>query len=122
MFSGDPKALQLSHYMIQKKWDLELIPIYRPWIYLPLEHSENINDQHLAVEKMTKISNLKSLTEQEREFFDICVEYADEHRQVIERFGRFPYRNAILERNSTQEELEYMKQGKGNYVNANNPK
>lgn len=122
MFSGDQKALQLSYHMIQKKWDLELDPIYRPWIYLPLEHSENINDQNLSVEKMTKISNLKDLTDQEREFFGICVEYANDHKQVIERFGRFPYRNAILGRNSTPEELEYMKLGKGNYVNPNNPK
>jgi len=119
MFAGDSRALELAHYMVNKKWDLELIPSHRIWIYLPFEHSENIKDQCISVQKSTALANLDNVSDQEKEFFQKCLDFALDHKQTIERFGRFPFRNSILKRESTAEELEYINAGKGNYINAN---
>ncbi len=108
MYSGDRQALALSHSMIERKWDMELIPIHRCWIYLPLEHSEFIKDQELSVKKSVELTTLPNLSDQERDFFDQMVYYAKDHMNDIQRFGRFPYRNQVLGRVSTPEELEFL--------------
>jgi len=65
--------------------------------YLPFEHSESLDDQDLACERM-------------KEFDPELLRYALRHREVVRRFGRFPHRNAILGRASTAEELEFLKE------------
>ena len=82
--------------------DLGLLPVERQFLYMPFEHSEAIEDQDLAVEKMRSLEAF----EQTRGL----TRWAERHRDVIRRFGRFPHRNAIVGRASTPGEIEFLKQ------------
>ena len=82
--------------------DLGLLPVERQFLYMPFEHSEAIEDQDLAVEKMRSLEAF----EQTRGL----TRWAERHRDVIRRFGRFPHRNAIVGRASTPAEIEFLKQ------------
>jgi uncharacterized protein (DUF924 family) len=101
-FSLDVRALALAREMIAQRWDRRLLPVERWFVYLPLEHSESIDDQREAVR----------LFETLRDDPDAggAYEWAVKHMQVIERFGRFPHRNATLGRESTPEEIEFLRQ------------
>jgi uncharacterized protein (DUF924 family) len=101
-FSLDVRALALAREMVAQGWDQRLLPIERTFVYLPLEHSESLDDQRESVR----------LFEALRDDPDAGggLEWAVKHLQVIERFGRFPHRNAILGRESTPEELEFLRQ------------
>lgn len=101
-FATDVQALEFSKYAINQGFDRELLPLQRWFIYLPFEHSENLEDQQQAV-------NLCSTLKDDPDSVNI-VEYAYRHLRIIERFGRFPHRNQILGRESTPEELEFLKQ------------
>ena len=68
----------------------------RVFLYLPFEHSEDLADQHRAVALISALGN------------DDYTKYAIAHRDVIERFGRFPHRNAALDRVSTPAEEAYL--------------
>lgn len=109
-FAGDPLARQLAHDGILAGWDThDLIPsVARIFVYLPLEHAEDLGLQAqsvLAFEQLAQEAD--ALT---REFFVGTHDYALRHQEVIERFGRFPHRNAILGRTSTPQELDYLSQ------------
>ena len=67
------------------------------FIYLPFEHSEDLADQDQSVRLFTALG-------------EDMTRYAEDHRDVIRRFGRFPHRNAALGRTSTPEELAYLAQ------------
>ena len=69
----------------------------RQFLYLPFEHSEDGADQQLSVELFTALGN------------DEWTRYAIEHNEVIDRYGRFPHRNAVLGRRSTPDEVELLK-------------
>ena len=85
-----------------------LRPIERVFFYLPLEHSESMEDQEQAVALFQELAD--SAGEQAREMFRGFLDYALRHREVVARFGRFPHRNRILGRASTAEEIEFLKQ------------
>jgi uncharacterized protein (DUF924 family) len=76
--------------------DRDLPVDWRVFFYLPFEHSEELADQHRAVELISALGNAE------------YTKYAIAHLDVIERFGRFPHRNAILGRTSTPEEAAYL--------------
>ena len=76
-------------------------PALRFFFYLPFEHSEAIADQDRAVELFTALGNTDLLG------------YANAHRDVIVRFGRFPHRNAALGRSNTPEEQAWLDAGGG---------
>lgn len=97
-FATDDQALKVAQYAIAQGFDQELPPIRRMFIYLPFEHSENVEHQHQAVQWM-----------QQLQIEDVTA-YAIKHRAVIERFGRFPHRNKILGRLNTAEEEEFLQQ------------
>nr|WP_228024197.1 DUF924 family protein [Synechocystis salina] len=101
-FATDPKALSAAQYAVEQGFDQQMIPIKRWFIYLPYEHSENLEHQRQSV----------ALFEQLREDADSAstIDYAIRHYQVIEKFGRFPHRNQILGRENTPEETEFLKQ------------
>ena len=99
-FATDKKALVVSKYAISKGLDQVLSPQKKRFLYLPFEHSENINDQHRSVE----------LYEKTKEDDPLGYDYAVRHFKVIEQFGRFPHRNQILGRDNTPEEEEYLAQ------------
>jgi len=101
-FATDALALETAKLAVERADDRNALPVERLFIYLPFEHSEVLEDQERAC---TLTAPLAAFAETE----DVH-RYAIAHRDVIRRFGRFPHRNAILGRESTPEELEFLKQ------------
>ena len=100
MFATDMKALLVAKHAISQGFDQVLKPEERRFLYLPFEHSENMNDQKKSVELFEKMKKDDPLG----------YEYAVRHVEVIEKYGRFPHRNKIIGRESTPEEEEYLAQ------------
>ena len=103
MFRGDPRAFEtdalareVAAEAVAAGHDGAMSTDERVFLYLPFEHSEDLADQHRAVELISALGN------------DEYTRYAIAHRDVIERFARFPHRNAILGRSSTAAEQAYL--------------
>lgn len=107
-FATDARALALALDGIEKGQDRQLLPIERVFFYLPLEHAEDLAMQDRAVELFEKLR--KDAPAGTERFFDGFVDYAVRHRDVIVKYGRFPHRNAILGRESTAAERDYLAQ------------
>lgn len=107
-FAGDSKALTLASAAIDSGRHETLPAIHRVFLYLPLEHSENMDDQDHCVTLMQRLAK-----EVDTPQFLGFADYAEQHRQVIAQFGRFPHRNAILGRQSTAAELAYLREHGG---------
>lgn len=105
-FSYDPLALNLCIEGIEIGHDSELIPIHRIFHYMPLQHSESIEHQELSVKKMHDMRN--ATPAKLLDYLEDSIRYAEVHRDIILRFGRFPHRNRILGRTSSAEEREYL--------------
>ncbi|TSP10219.1 DUF924 family protein [Cupriavidus campinensis] len=109
MFRGDPRtfatdAQALARRMLAQGWDRELpTPWHRMFCYLPFEHAESPEAQDIAVREYI---TLREDTGGEVD----SVEWAVKHQEIIARFGRFPHRNAVLGRASTDDELAFLKQ------------
>ncbi len=99
-FAGDPRARALAARAIDAGWDQALAPIERIFLYLPFEHSEALADQDRSVALFAALPATP--------WRDKVVWYAEAHRDVIRRFGRFPHRNQALGRVSTEEERAYL--------------
>ncbi len=106
-FACDDKALGLTLMALEEEMDRHLRPIERILLYFPLEHSESLEHQQRCVELMETLE--REVPEDWRETFESFTRYAVAHCDVIKRFGRFPHRNAILGRESTPAELEFLK-------------
>lgn len=102
-FATDAKALDVAQRAVAQGFDQQLRPLQRIFLYLPFEHSENLAHQHQSVELTRQLSA-------EAPALADVFDYAVRHQNVIERFGRFPHRNRILGRESTPEEIEFLKQ------------
>jgi uncharacterized protein (DUF924 family) len=98
-FVNDPAARAVTRHALAERFDEALGDIERVFLYMPLEHSEDLRDQQDCV-------RLIAVLEAGAEY----LSYAERHRDVIARFGRFPHRNAILGRDSSEDELEFLKQ------------
>ncbi|WP_339448243.1 DUF924 family protein [Pseudomonas sp. EA_5y_Pfl2_R50] len=105
-FSGDQRAQKLVAQGIAADFDRQLKPIQRVFIYLVLEHCENLAVQNEAVSRFIEL--VAEQPEAERAVFADNLDYAERHQKVIARFGRFPHRNAVLGRESTAEELVFL--------------
>lgn len=106
-FALDSDARAVASHGLASGADLLLRPIERVFFYMPYEHSEELPDQEKSVALFKGLA--ESVPESDRETFDFFLEYAVRHHAVVARFGRFPHRNAILGRESTPEEIEYLK-------------
>jgi uncharacterized protein (DUF924 family) len=95
-FAADPLALELTMAAIANGWEAGYSPVERQFLYLPLMHSEEAGVQALSVEKFEELGDANVL------------KFARDHREVVERYGRFPSRNAALGRASTAEEQAYL--------------
>lgn len=102
-FAGDHQALQAAQDMVDAGDDLLLPPFQRAFVYLPFEHAEKLAMQQQAVALFTRLAAAHPA-------LDDMLDYARRHRDVIQRFGRFPHRNAILKRASTPEEQAFLQQ------------
>lgn len=100
-FAGDARALALATRLIDTARDAALAPVERWFVYMPLEHSERLLDQYESVRLFERLA---------ADGMDAPLEWARKHFDIIKRFGRFPHRNAILGRESTPEEVEFLKQ------------
>ncbi len=107
-FANDALALSWCKGGLDSDVDSKLRPIERVFLYMPLEHSEAIEDQHRSVALFTQLA--ERVAPQQRKLFDGYRDYAVRHRDIVQRFGRFPHRNAILGRESTKEELAFLQQ------------
>jgi uncharacterized protein (DUF924 family) len=109
-FQYDSKALRICDEGINKGWDKKLEIIERCFFYLPLEHSENLEDQNRCVRLYEEL--LVTVDKNKLSVIKNSLDYAVLHRDIIEEFGRFPHRNKILNRESTNKELDFLlKQG-----------
>ena len=107
-FAGDERAQQLVRDGLAHGGDVLLSPIQRVFVYLVLEHAENLAVQELAVAQFVVLRDIAAPTEQRP--FQEFLDYAERHRDVIARFGRFPHRNEILGRASSEAELAFLEQ------------
>ena len=105
-FSCDEKALAWCIEGLEQKVYRELRPIERVFFYLPLEHAEYLEHQALSVKCFGELAS--KVNSEQKALFDGYLDYAVRHRQIIERFGRFPHRNKILGRESTPDELAFL--------------
>ena len=96
-FATDARARVAARAVLERAWGRTMTQPEQLFAYLPFEHSEALEDQDLSVELM------KDFEEEQRR-------YAERHRDIIRRFGRFPHRNGILGRQSTPAESEFLKQ------------
>jgi uncharacterized protein (DUF924 family) len=105
-FSSDLRAQALVAQGIAADFDRQLLPIQRVFIYLVFEHSENLAVQNEGVSRYIEL--VAQQPEIDRALFSDYLDYAERHRDVIARFGRFPHRNAVSGRESTAEELAFL--------------
>jgi uncharacterized protein (DUF924 family) len=98
MYATDPLARFYARTAIARGHDFQVDPMLRGFFYLPFGHSEDLSDQDFAVEHCRDVS----------ERWD---ENAKGHRDIVRRFGRFPHRNLILGRVSTEEEMKFLAGG-----------
>lgn len=102
-FATDPMARRIARIAVQADFDQQVDAVLRPFFYLPFEHSEDPDDQALAV----------TLSEAHRDATgdEDTLKWAVVHRDIIARFGRFPHRNAALGRETTPEEQAFLDEG-----------
>ncbi|MFT4649904.1 MAG: hypothetical protein ACI8XX_000793 [Polaribacter sp.] len=95
-FSTESQSIEVARAAIDNGFDIELTTQQKSFLYMPFMHSENLQDQVLALELFDQPGlegNLK---------------FSKHHHNIVERFGRFPHRNKILGRDSNQSEIEYL--------------
>lgn len=100
-FACDAAARATVHEALARGLDASLPPVARWFLYLPLEHSEDLADQDESVRRFSALPD-------ESPSRAMVVDYAERHRAIIQRFGRFPHRNVALGRTSTPEELRFL--------------
>ena len=88
--------------MIARGWDAPRLPVERQFAYLPFEHSESLEMQDRSV---ALFASLEAFPETKG-----LTAWAEKHRVIVRRFGRFPHRNAALGRESTPEEIAFLKE------------
>lgn len=98
-FAGDARARDIARDAVARNIDLEIDEPGRQFFYLPFEHSEDLADQDWCVALFAA-----RMTDPEGQL----MHHAEQHRELIRRFGRFPYRNAVLGRDSTPDEAAYL--------------
>ena len=97
-FAADAAALGLAKEALARRFDREMSEDERKFLYLPFEHSEDPAEQARSVALFSALGD------------EVSLDYAKQHKVVIDRFGRFPHRNAALGRPSTPEEIEFLKE------------
>jgi uncharacterized protein (DUF924 family) len=109
-FATDPMALDLCSRSMEDGFDELLALIERTFLYMPLMHAESVEMQEKSKQQLSLLVELaKERSPMNVGYFTYSHEFAVKHAVIIERFGRFPHRNAILGRLSTPEEVEFLK-------------
>jgi uncharacterized protein (DUF924 family) len=100
-YAADPIACRVAKSAIEQGLDTAMTAPERMFLYLPFQHSEDAQDQLLSVNLCKPLGN------------EDWTYHAVAHKAIIDRFGRFPHRNAVLDRRSTAEEIEFLEQRAG---------
>jgi len=100
-FAGDPLALATAQNAIGRGFDRHLLPVERWFLYMPFQHAEDVAIQHESIDLFSRLAKETRL--------DGPLDWAKRHAVIVERFGRFPHRNAILGRPSTPEEEAFLR-------------
>ena len=95
-FSGDAKAIATARLALARFYPAAYPRDVRLFFYMPFQHSEVLADQELCCALFASLD-------------DESAKYANSHRDIVARFGRFPHRNEVLGRDCTAEELDYLK-------------
>jgi uncharacterized protein (DUF924 family) len=98
-YSTDPQALEVASRAIARGVDTRIEPGLLEFLYMPFMHSEQLSDQQRCVELFRKAGNTDN------------IGYAQDHAEIVRRFGRFPHRNRILGRATTPEERAFLDSG-----------
>lgn len=99
-FSTEQQAVEITKHAIDKGFDNEIPNDRVSFLYMPLMHSENMDDQNLAVQCFEKAK------------LEGNLQFAKHHRGIVEKYGRFPHRNEALGRESSQAEMDYLNSDK----------
>jgi len=99
-FAGDALALSLAEDAVRRGDDDRLIPVERWFVYMPFVHAESPHAQQRSLELFRRLRDTSGLADP--------LVWAGRHAKVVEQFGRFPHRNAILGRESTAEEIAFL--------------
>lgn len=108
MFAADALAREVCCEGLETGFDDQLSFDERVFFYLPLEHSEEIADHDRCHEVFARLC--ETAPDALKNDADYYLDYARRHRAIIDRFGRYPHRNEILGRASTDEEIEFLKE------------
>ncbi len=106
-FANDAHARKIAETAIDHGLDQSLSAPERIFLYLPLEHSEDLIPQDRAVKLFGEL--LEIARGDEKKLIAEALSYAVKHRNCIEKFGRFPHRNSVLGREDSKEEREFLK-------------
>ncbi|MND55919.1 hypothetical protein D3C80_470130 [compost metagenome] len=108
MFRGSPRSFEsdglardVAAQALDHDFDRKLSAEQRQFFYLPFMHSEHLSDQKRCVDLYEKLGD------------EFSLGFAQQHHDIIERFGRFPHRNKVLDRETTNEEAEFLKEHAG---------
>lgn len=112
-FAADARALVWARRGIEQGHDLELSVVERGFLYMPFQHSEDVSVQRESVELYDRLR--RTAPRQWVAAAKSFARFAREHKTIIDKFGRFPHRNQILGRPSTDEERRYLADGASRY-------
>lgn len=114
-FAYDAKARILSRFMISEKVDKQLPYAERAFIHIPLEHSESLRDQDMSVlycrNLVHEVNSDPKASECLRSFVNLFLVFAIRHYDIIAEFGRFPHRNQVLQRHTSDREQRFLNNG-----------
>ncbi len=106
-YAGDACAFEVVTRAIEQKLDTPLPPVSRIWLYHPFHHAEDVEDQDRGLVLLNEIR--QEAPAEWQPYVEQSIKGWTRHRNIVARFGRFPHRNAVLSRNSTDEELNFLK-------------
>jgi uncharacterized protein (DUF924 family) len=109
-FACDARALALARELVASGWRRFFV-VEQTFVMLPFEHSEAVADQDLSVRLYA--DRTLEVPPEHLESARLQLDYATKHRDIVRKFGRFPHRNELLGRESTPEEIEFLKGGRG---------
>lgn len=95
-FAQDTKALKLSQHIIDQGWDKTMGPMHQQFVYMPFMHAEDIEVAEISLKLFSNMG-------------EEAVKAAQDHFDIIKKFGRYPHRNEVLGRFSSPEEIDYLK-------------
>lgn len=105
-FTYDGQALALAQVAVAKDFHSKLTPVQRQFLYMPYMHSESKHVHETALQLFTELGNEENLT------------YEKIHKEIVDRFGRYPHRNQQLGRTSTPEEVAYLESEQEAFFNS----